>query len=45
MENSDMSEEEVESDEEYKEEPETKKEFIFLLDRSGSMYRTIAIAR
>lgn len=39
------NEEANEEDEERKEEAEVKKEFIFLIDRSGSMYETIKLAR
>jgi len=35
----------MEVDEEIKEEPEISKEYIFLIDRSGSMYNTITLAR
>ena len=38
-------EEKDEEEEEVKEEVEVKKEYIFLIDRSGSMYYTITLAR
>ena len=45
IENQDDADEQIEIVEETKEDAEVNKEYIFLIDRSGSMYQTIILAR